>query len=151
MQGFHDIKQQPHGFFQGGDSGSSYMMGRTTPGTTKRQPSQAMISNNPNTTCFAQTTRLQESLHVFTISNLHRDDNRNKHTCSDQQNVDFFYFIFLKDTERGFPSLLVGSQHKIQHPHESRDTQQQHRRGGRRRGKEKLTPTLFISQSLWTP
>ena len=59
-------------------------MGRTTPGTTKRQPSQAMISNNPNTTCFAQTTRLQESLHAFTISNLHRDDNRNKET--------FFFF-----------------------------------------------------------
>ena len=63
--------------------------------------------------CFAQTTRVDSRIH---ISNLHRDDNRNKHTCSDQQNVDFFYFIFLKDTERGFPSLLVGSQHKIQHP-----------------------------------
>jgi len=91
MQGFHDIKQQPHGFFQGGDSGSSYMMGRTTPGTTKRQPSQAMISSNPNMNCFAQTTRVDSRIH---ISNLHRDDDRNKHTCSDQQNVDFFILFF---------------------------------------------------------
>jgi len=119
---------------------TTYMMGRTTPGTTKRQPSQAMISNNPNTTCFAQTTRLQESLHVFTISNLHRDDNRNKET-----------FFFLKTQNEDFLLYLLDRKDKIQYPHESRDAQQQHRRGGRRRGKGKHTPTLVISQSLWTP
>jgi len=62
-----------------------------------------------------------------------------------------FFFFFWKTQNEDFLLYLLDRKDKIQYPHESRDAQQQHRRGGRRRGKGKHTPTLFISQSLWTP